>query len=109
MFNQPSLQDLVKMIDHIPGYKPSDEQKTLYRKFKEAQKRSTWLARQEMKEVDGFKEPFDGWCAGIDLWPEGAPAAYYKSQKTSREIYETHLFKFRSPSDDMLHQLHSIL
>lgn len=81
---EPSLDDLVWMIENIPGYSPSEEQKTQYRAFKEQQKVKSWLQRQELQEVPNFKEPFDGFFAGTDLWPDGAPAKYYQSLENRR-------------------------
>lgn len=60
------------MIDNVPGYKPTEEQKVIYVRIQEAKKRGKWLARQQLKEVENFVEPFEGYFAGIDLWPDGA-------------------------------------
>ena len=81
---EPSIDDLVWMIDNIPGYRDraSTHQLMVYEKFKESQKTARWEARQEFHQIDGFVEPFPGYFAGIDLWPDRAPATHYDSIRT---------------------------
>jgi hypothetical protein len=47
--------------------------------FEEQVKFVAWESRQRMKNLQGFKEPFNGFYEGLDLWPDGAPEEYYKS------------------------------
>jgi hypothetical protein len=76
---EPSLEDLVWMIDTIPGYTPTDDQMDRYREYKDRKKVASWKARQQLKEIDNFKEPFPGFFAGVDLFEDGAPARHYRS------------------------------
>ena len=79
MFEEPTIEDKLWMLENIPVYKPSEKDLIEINQFKELQKVASWKSRQELKDLDGFNEPFPGYFAGIDLWPEGAPAKYYKS------------------------------
>ena len=79
MFNKSTIGDLAWMANNLPGYKPSESDQKRIDCYLESKKHAAWLARQELKEVDGFLPPFEGFYAGVDLWSDGAPAAYYES------------------------------